>query len=424
MTTAELTLTRRWIPKLLLERAFRRYWTAQTISLLGDQVTLLALPLLALLGAGAGAVEMGYLTAAGLVPHLLFSILAGAWMDRLPYKRLSMIVADLARAVLLLWIPIAYLTGSLSLSQLYIVAFLTGCFSVIFEVSRNTLFAALVSKEDLVSAETLINGARATSYVAGPAIGGLLIRFLTAPIALIADALSYVVSAVLLKRIAITEPKPEPAKGLGIGEGLRFIWRSTLLRNMLAGSTTLNLFNYMFAALVLLYISVDLHLSALVIGLVIGAASVGALTGAGVTGRLVAKFGSGPMLFAGYVIFPLPLLLVPLAASSQPTPLVIALLFLAEFCSGFGVMLLDIVAGSFHIAAVPDALRARVAGAYRTVNYGIRPIGALIGGALGSSLGTRQTLWIATIGAVAGAIWLIPAGVLKMRELPYVVDQV
>jgi predicted MFS family arabinose efflux permease len=130
------------------------------------------------------------------------------------------------------------------------------------------------------------------------------------------------------------------------------------------------------------------------------------------------------MLFAGYVIFPLPLLLVPLAASSQPTPLVIALLFLAEFCSGFGVMLLDIVAGSFHIAAVPDALRARVAGAYRTVNYGIRPIGALIGGALGSSLGTRQTLWIATIGAVAGAIWLIPAGVLKMRELPYVVDQV
>ncbi|WP_020522763.1 MFS transporter [Catelliglobosispora koreensis] len=424
MSVAELPLTRRLIPKLLWERAFRRYWTAQTISLLGDQVTLLAIPLLAVLGAGAGPAQMGYLTAAGLVPHLLFSLLAGAWMDKLPYKRLSMIIADVFRALLLLWVPVSYALGTLTLTQLYVVAFLTGTFSVIFEVSRNTLFAALVSKDDYIPAETLLNGARALSYVAGPSIGGVLIQVLSAPVALIADAVSYLYSAFLLKKVEAVEPAPQPSEKLGIGEGLRYIWHSLLLRNMLAGTTTLNLFNYMFSALVLLYISIDLHLSPGIIGLVIGAASVGALIGASVTGRLVAKFGSGPMLIVGYVLFPAPLVLVPLATGSQPTVVIIALLFAAEFLSGFGVMVLDILAGSFQIAAVPDALRARVAGAYRTVNYGIRPIGALIGGALGSSLGTRETLWISAIGAVAGALWLLPAGVWRMRELPDVVDQV
>jgi MFS family permease len=410
---------RSWIPPLLRERAFRRYWTAQSISLFGDQVTLLALPLLAVLGARAGPAQMGYLTAAGLVPHLLFSLLAGAWVDRLPHKRLVMILADVGRAVLLLWIPAAHLLGVLNMEQLYLVAFLTGTCSVLFEVSRNTLFVSLVGKEDYIPANTLLNGSRALSFVAGPSVGGLLVQVITAPFALVVDGLSYLLSGWMLKRVDVTEPAPaKSGKGLGIGEGLRFIWDSPLLRPMLLGTTTLNLFNYMFSALFVLYVSTTLGISPGLLGVVIGAGAAGALLGAALTRRLVNRFGVGPIFLISYVLFPAPLVLVPLADGSHPLPLILGLLFVAEFLSGFGVMMLDIVAGSIQAAAVPDQLRARESGAFRTVNYGIRPIGALIGGALGASLGTHQTLWIATIGAVAGVLWLLPSPLRRLRELP------
>src|SRR5258705_10302049 len=140
------TGTRRWMPALLHQTPFRRYWAAQTVSLLGDQITMLALPLLAVLVARAGAVEMGYLTAAGLVPHLLFSLVAGAWADRVPYKRRIMIVADIRRALALLAVPALYFLNGLSMPQLYLVAFAVGTLSVLFEVCRTTLFVSLVSK--------------------------------------------------------------------------------------------------------------------------------------------------------------------------------------------------------------------------------------------------------------------------------------
>lgn len=406
------------IPPLLKEKLFRRYWTGQTISLFGDQISALALPLLAVLGTNAGPAEMGYLTAAALMPNLFFSLLAGAWVDRLPHKRLIMIASDWGRAILLLWIPVSYALGQLTLTQLYVIAFLTGTFSVLFEVSRNTLFVALVDRSAYIGANALLNGSRAMSFVAGPSIGGVLVQVLSAPVALIADAVSYVFSAVLLGRIKPSEPAPSADRRLGIADGLAFIARSVSLRSMLAASTTLNLFNYMFSALFILYASETLHVSPGLLGVIIGGASVGALLGAAVTGRLASRFGAGPVFVASYLIFPAPLVLVPLAHASQPMWLIATLLFVAEFLSAFGVMILDIVGGSFQTALIPDHLRARVAGAHRTVNYGIRPIGALLGGALGAALGVYPTLWIATIGATAAFLLLLPSPLPAMRELP------
>ncbi len=195
------------IPPLLREKLFRRYWTGQTISLFCDQISALALPLLAVLSTDAGPVEMGYLTAAALVPNLLFSLLAGAWVDRLPHKRIIMIVADIGRAALLSWIPISYAVGTLDLTQLYVIAFLTGTLSVLSEVSRTTLFVALVDRSSFIDANALLNGSRAMSFVAGPSVGGVLVQVLSAPFALIADAVSYLCSAVLLGRINPLEPK-------------------------------------------------------------------------------------------------------------------------------------------------------------------------------------------------------------------------
>lgn len=412
---------RRWLPVLLRQPPFRRYWSAQTVSLFGDQISVLALPLLAVLGAGAGPAEMGYLTAATLLPNLLFSLVAGAWLDRYPNKRRVMILADLGRALLLAAVPIAYLFGIFSLGQLYLVAFLSGTLAVLFEVAHSALFVSLVPRKDYVDANALVNGSRAMSFVAGPSVGGLLVQVLGAPIALLADALSYLLSALFLGRLPRAAPAPagqaaETSRGLGLAAGLRFVARSRILRATMLGTTTLNLFNYMFAALFVLYASSELGLSPGLLGLVIGTGSLGALLGAVVTSRLVRLLGLGRTVVLGFVLFPAPLILVPLA--DGPTPLLLSALVAADFLSGLGVMVLDITVGSMQTATIPETLLARVTGVKRTINYGIRPLGALLGGALGTALGVRPTLWIATVGALAGVLWVLPSPIPRLRDLP------
>lgn len=405
----------RWIPPLLRQRPFRRYWTGQTVSLFGDQITEIALPLLAVLMAQAGPREMGYLTAAALIPNLLFSLLAGAWADRRRYKRRIMIVADLGRALALLAVPALYLAHTLTMTQLYLVAFAVGTLSVLFEVCRTTLFVALVSKEEYLSANALLNGSRAFSFVAGTSAGGVLVQVFTAPIALLLDAGSYLFSAFMLGRVHPVEPAPAPGQGLGLRKGLAFIARSPVLRPSLLASTTLNLFNYMFGALFILYASTYLHVAPGVLGISIGVAAVGAIIGAGLARRLAGRFGVGPTLVASYLLFPAPLLLVPLAGG--PQPVVLAMLGAAEFLSGMGVMILDIVGGSLQTSVIPDDLRARVAGAHRTVNYGIRPVGAVLGGTLGAALSVPTTLWIATVGALLAVLWLLASPIPRIRTL-------
>lgn len=327
-----------------------------------------------------------------------------------------MVWADLGRAGLIATIPIGYALGTLDLVHLYVVAFLAGTLSALFEVANATLFVSLVPPERYVAANSLINGSRAMSFVVGPGAAGWLVQLITAPVALLVDAFSYAVSAIQLLRINPTEPPPETDRGGQLSIGMRFLAGSRALWTLIVAVTTLNFFNYMFAALAILYITVHLGVSPGLIGLILGAASVGALLGSIVTGRLVRAVGIGPAYVIGMLAFPAPLILVPLAGG--PRPVVLLLLFLAEFGSGLGVMILDISAGSLIAAIVPNRLRARVAGVTRTINYGIRPIGALTGGAVGSALGVRPTLWIATVGALAGVLWMIGSPVARMRRLP------
>ncbi|SDY40631.1 Predicted arabinose efflux permease, MFS family [Micromonospora pattaloongensis] len=404
------------IPRLLQQTAFRRYWSAQTVSLFGDQITVLAVPLLAVLAIGAGPAEMGYLTAASLLPNVFLSLPAGAWVDRYPRRRQVMIIADLGRAGLLLAVPLLWWADALNLPLLCVLAFLVGTLSVFFEVAHSSLFAALVRRADYVDANSLINGSRAMSYVAGPSIGGVLVQVLTAPVALVADVLTYLTSAVFLTRIRVTERPVQSGPGLGMFAGVRYVARSAVLRAILLGTTTLNLFNYMFAVLFVLYVTTELDVSPGVLGLIIGAGAFGGLLGAAITGPVSRRIGIGPALILGLVVFPAPLVLVPLAGG--PRPLVLALLFAAEFVSALGVMVLDIAAGSVQIAATPETMLAVVSGFKRTVNYGIRPVGALIGGALGAAIEVRPALWIATLGALLGVFWVVFSPLRTMRNLP------
>jgi MFS family permease len=396
--------------------AFRRFWTGQVASLVGDQITIIAMPLAAVLVLDAGAAEMGYLTAAALVPNLLFALPFGAWIDRRGRRRQVMIAADLWRAFLLLTVPAAYAFGILTMEQLYLVAFLLGTFSVLFSVSYNTLVVSIVPRERYVEANQFLNGSRALSFVAGPSLGGLLVQALSASAALLVDAVSFLGSAALLRSIDPVEPPTEPAARGHLAAGARFLWRQPLLRAALAATATINLFNFAFFAIFVLYATRSLGVAPATLGLVLGAGAVGGVIGSVVTGRVARRIGIGPAFVAGCVLFPAPLLLVP--AAGGPRPVMLALLFLAEFGSGLGVMLLDITAGSIFQALVPDRLRSRFQGAYLVVNYGVRPLGALLGGWLGSTIGLRGALWVATAGALAGVLVLLPSPMPRLRGLP------
>ena len=420
MTVESLTVERRrsrLVPALVRENLpFRRFFAGQAISMVGDQVSGIALPLVGVLVLHAGAAEMGYLTTAGLLPNLLLALHAGAWVDKRGRRRQTMLVADVGRAILLASVPLAYAFDALTLAQLYVVSALMGALSVFFYVSYSTLFTSLVPRERYVEANSLLNGSRAMSFVGGPSLGGLIVQVLSAPAALVVDAFSFVVSAIQLNRISPEEPPTEPAERGHMRAGWQFIRRTPIIWFSLLATSTLNFFNFVFFALFILYATRSLHVEPGLLGVVLGAGAVGGVIGSIITGRVGRRIGIGRAYALGCLIFPASLLLVPLAGG--PRWVVLGCLFLAEFGSGVGVMLLDISSGSISQALVPDRLRARVSGAYMVVNYGVRPIGAFLGGVLGSELGLRPTLWIATIGGLACVLWLLPSPIIRLHDLP------
>ena len=404
------------IPVTLRLVEFRRFWIGQSVSMLGDQVTIIALPLTAVLVLDVTPAEMGYLTAAELLPNLIFSLHAGAWVDRRGSQRQTMIAADIGRGLLLGSVPIAYAFDVLTIQQLYVVGFFSGVCSVLFFVAYNTVFTNLVEREHYVEANSLTNGSRAATFVVGPSIAGVLVQAVSGPFTLAIDAVSFLVSALFLGTIHPRQPEPEEHQRGSVMVGARFIAGDLMLRTMLLSVATINLFNFAFWAIYFLYVTHELHISAAAIGLVLGTAAVGTLLGSVITGPLTRRFGIGPVYTLGVILFPLPLVLVPLAGG--PRPLVFAMLVVSEFISGIGLMMLDINGGVIYQAAVPERLISRFFGAFLTVNYGVRPIGSLAGGLLGETLGLRPALWIASVGALVGVLFLLPTPVPRMRDLP------
>jgi MFS family permease len=403
-------------PLLKRNPSFRRYFFGQAVSLIGDQVGLIALPLTAVLALDATPGQMGLLTTVALVPNLLFSLHAGAWVDRLGHRRRVMLTADVARGLVVLTIPIAYAFGHLSWGLLYVVAFLTGTLSVFFYVAYGAFFQVMVDREDYVAANSLIHGSRAFSFLAGNSLGGVLVQLLKGPYALALDAFSFFWSALFLSRIDLTEPPPAPREAGGVLAGARWLRRNAVMRAELLGVATINLFNFMYFALFMLYATKYLGVEPATLGLVLGAASVGTLFASFLAGPASRRFGVGPAFIVGCFLFPAPLVLVP--AARGPHWLVVCFLFAAELLSGVGLMLLDILAGTISAAIVPPLLRSRVAGAFMVVNNGVRPVGAALGGVLGTVIGVHSTLWIATLGSLTGLAFLLPSPIRTMRDLP------
>ncbi|SDS69155.1 MFS transporter [Actinoplanes derwentensis] len=398
------------------DRRFASFWAGETISQFGDRISELALPLIAVTLLAATPIEVGLLIAAIWAPNLL-SVVVGAWVDRQAHRRRLLVLADLLRAAALFSLPVAYWLGALGLPQLFGVALLAGAGQVLFSCSYQSFFVTLVDRDRYVDANSKLSTSRSASFVAGPAAGGFLIQALTAPVAILVDAVSFLFSALLISRIR-TEPFPVGQKMslvAGVSAGLRYVLGHRYLRAALACVTTVNFFGFVAQALVILYASRELGLPAGPIGLAFGLGATGALLGAVIAPRLSARYGVGRMVVAGAILFPAPVAAIALAGG--PQWLIVTIIAMAEAVSGAGVMFLDINLNSVQTAVIADDMRSRVSGVFGTINYGARPLGAVIGGLLGSSLGLRPTLLIAAAGGVLSCLWLLRSPIPSLRSL-------
>jgi MFS family permease len=401
------------------EPRFRSLWAGQAISQFGDRISELALPLIAVLVLHANASEVALVTALVWLPNLL-SVLLGAWVDHRTRKRRLMVLADLGRAVVLATLPVAYVLDALTLIQLYAVALLTGAGGVLFNMAYPSFFVSLVPRASYIDANSKLSVTRSASFVAGPAIGGALVQALTAPLAVLVDAVSFLASATFVARIPVKErashdesvDEPLLARARS---GLRYVFRHPILRAALGCVTTVNFFTFMSAALLVLFASRTLGLSSDLIGLALGVGAVGGLVGAVVAPVLSRWIGVGHSAVVGAVLFPAPIAIA--AFASGPVWTRAGALAAAEFLSSAGVMVLDVNLNSLQTSVIPDHLRSRVAGAFSAVNYGVRPIGAMTGGALGTWLGLRPTLVVAAIGGALSFVWLLPSPIPQVRSL-------
>ncbi len=400
------------------DRRFGAFWFGFTVSQFGDRITELALPLIAVVTLGATANEVGLLTAAVWLPSLL-ALFVGAWVDHQTGKKRLLVAADLIRAAVLLSLPIGYLLDAITLWQLFAVALLTGCGQVLFGTAYPTFFVTLVEPARYVDANSKLSTSRAVSFVTGPAVAGGLIQLLTAPVAVLVDVISFVVSAVAVGRIRVREPErsgaDEPSLARRAAEGLRVIAGHPVLRASLGATTTVNFFTFMAQALLILFAARTLDLSAAMIGSALGVGAVGGVVGAVLAPALARWIGVGRTVVLGGVLFPAAILLV--AVADGPLWLRVGLFGGAELLSSMGVMFFDVNLNALLAHVTPDAVRARTNGAYTAVNYGIRPLGAVVGGWFGTVLGLRPTLAMAAVGGAMCVLWLLPSPILKIREL-------
>ncbi len=396
-----------------LGRDFVKLWAGQSVSLVGTQVTALALPLTAVLVLGAGAGQMGLLGAASFLPFVLITLPAGAWLDRRG-RRPAMIAADLGRAALIALIPLAYGLGMLRFELLLAVAFGVGVLTVIFDIGYLSHVPSLVEPEQLSRANARIATSTSAAEVAGPGMGGALVSALGAPVALVADAVSYLFSGLAIATIRRPEPNPVPSPRRDlvqeVVQGLRLTFGSRILRAFAAEAASFNALEQIILAVFFLFAVRELGMTPALIGLTTSLGAIGSLAGSIVANRLADRLGIGPTIVASMLIACAAPLLLPFATG----PLMIAV---SMFLSGFGVAVSNVHVVTVRQSVTPEELLARMNASYRTVTYGAIPIGALIGGALGEAIGLRPTLLVGALCLLAAPLWVIRSPVMRVKVL-------
>ena len=401
-------------------RDFVRLWAGQTISQVGSQITLLALPLVAIRTLRANAFELGVLAAAETIPFLLIGLPAGVWVDRWR-RRPVLVVADVGRAVVLVSVPVAFVLDALTMAQLYAVAVLTGVFTVFFDVAYQSYLPALVRRDELVEGNSRLELSRSGAQVVGPGLAGMLVHLLRAPMAIAADSVSFAFSALFIARIGADEDEPAPADEVGpgtmrrgIAEGLRYVFRHPLLARIAACTALFNLFSALGMAVFLLYAVRRLGISPAVVGIVFSLGSIGFVVGSIVAQPVGRRLGIGPALVLAAAVQGGAFLLVPLAPADAAVPFFVAA-FALETCAA---PVYNITQISLRQTITPIRMQGRMNATMRFVVWGTLPLGSLLGGVLGEVVGLRTTLWISAVGTAAAVVPLLTGALLRLRTMP------
>jgi MFS family permease len=392
-------LLRRTFRGLWLSRDFRRVWGSLTVTAFGAQVTNLALPLTAALMLHATPLEMGVLIALETLPFALFSLHAGVLIDRIR-KLPIVIVADVSRAVALAVIPFAAFTGWLTIEVLFAVGFFCGIQNVVGGAAYQVLLAQMAGRKRLVEANAKISLGETGSALVGPGIAGFLIQALTAPFAILVDAVSFLVSALMLRHLRVPSDVPHPGPRAGvtheIAEGLKLVRRNPTLSSLAWLAGLWQLLHHAQLAVLILFATRELGLSAGAIGLAYVLGGLGCVMAAASAERFASRFGVGPMIVHA---------LTATAIAWQLYGLVTGPVWVATIALGLAMLLFDFGGVMFGIqylslrqAITPDRLLGRMTATMRFLTVAAAPLGSLAGGALATAIGLRATLL--TIGAL------------------------
>jgi MFS family permease len=396
---------------------FRRLWIGETVSQFGSAISNLALPLVAILVLHASTFEVGVLATLESLAFLLVGLPAGAWVDRMRF-RWVLITNDVVRFAALGSIPLAQGLGGLTIGQMYVVALVVSVSTVFFDVAYQSYLPELVDRAALVEGNAKLQASESVAQVAAPSIGGVLIQALTAPYAVLVDAVSFLWSASWVASIRARVPKParKPDRHLGreIGEGLKFVVGNRMLRSIAMCTGSGNLFNAMQGAVIFVLLARQLHLSAGVIGLLTSLSAVGGIIGSLVAARFARAVGQGPAIWISALVF---------APGAFAAPFIHRDWTLALFAAGSLVtwianVVYNITQVSFRQGLCPPELLGRMNASMRFLVWGTMPVGAFLGGVLGSTIGVRPTLLIGAIGGCFAFVPVFLSPLRTMRDLP------
>jgi MFS family permease len=399
---------------------FVKLWAGESVSLIGTQITQFALPLVAVLTLGASVFQVGLLNACRYAPVVVVSLFAGVWLDR-RRRRPILIACSLGNAALIALVPISNAMGVLTIGELYAIFLLAGVLTVVFDVGVLSYVPSLVEREQLADSNGKIQTSTAFAGVAGPGVAGLLVSALTAPVTLTVDAVSYLCSAVGLSLIRKEEPEapaPEerPSVRASIVEGLHAVYGSRFLRALLTQSATFNFFQNALVTVFVVYAIRDLHMSPTKLGLVIGAISVGGVAGGLLANRIRNTIGFGLTMLIPTICAALcPLLLLIPSDASVPS---MVLFMCAQAFYGFNLLVFNVNTLTLRQVITPHHLLGRMNASYRMVLFGTGPIGAIIGGWLGSALGLRTALVITAITLTSPILWTLYSPVFRLKTMP------
>ncbi|AVZ74464.1 MFS transporter [Streptomyces lunaelactis] len=405
---------------------FRNLWFGLTASLFGSKVTAVALPLIAAVSLAATPFEMGVLIAAEGLPYLFISLFAGVWLDR-SAKRPILILTDLVRAGLLLLLPIGWAGDFLSFPLLLAVSLAVGVCTVVSDIGSASYLPLLIDRKDLVEGNSKLELSSSASDIAGNAIGGGLLQIISAPLAVIINSFTYLVSAVFTGLIGHREAKPAPAGAVEaavqpgvwreIAEGAQPVLRNKVVRTLVTATLVFNLFTLVIEPVFLIFITRTLGLEPFFIGLIFASAGAGALVGALVAERATRLLGVGRAMVFSLVIAGLSALLIPVATQLPKTEA--SLLIVAmHFIDSAMVIIYNVNQRSLRSAVTPDDLQGRMNATIRMVVMGVTPVGALAGGFLGGWLGAQQTLALGAVGVLLSGVVILLSGVRSVREIP------